>query len=85
MDESASLPLPHGANGIELGDLAIEFRADKVILFVKFSGDRYTLHSGRESGVLDVHRTWRDKSGDQASRAFPGNLVPNSRSSRTRG
>jgi hypothetical protein len=55
--------LPHGANGFEFDDFAIEFRADKVILFRKSSGDHYTFHLGNQSGVLDVHRTWKDETG----------------------
>jgi hypothetical protein len=49
--------LPGGATGIEFGELALSFQADKVVLIVKSSNEHFTLHTGRESKVLDIHRT----------------------------
>jgi len=64
MGESASLnSLPHGADGIEIGDFAIQFCKDKVIAFKRTAGDHFTIHAGTNSGVIDIHRTWRDPSG----------------------
>ncbi|MCC6363162.1 MAG: hypothetical protein IT165_06525 [Bryobacterales bacterium] len=63
--DGAEQVLPHGAKGLEVDDLVVEFLADKVIVLVKSSGDHYTLHSGKNSGVLDVHRTWKDESGQE--------------------
>jgi hypothetical protein len=57
--------LPHDAVGFDLGDLAIEFRPDKMVLVRRLVGDHYTIQLGAPSGVLDVHRTWRDDSGQQ--------------------
>jgi hypothetical protein len=56
-------PLPGGAQGIEFGDFAISFQADKVIFFAKSSNEHYTVHMGRESKVLDIHRTVIDSNG----------------------
>jgi len=55
--------MPHGAVGVDLGDLAIEFRPDKMVLVRRLVGDHYTIQLGAPSGVLDVHRTWKDESG----------------------
>ncbi len=55
--------LPHGATGIEFGNVVIEFRGDKVVVLAKDRGEHYTLHVGHKSGILDVHRTWRDPAG----------------------
>jgi hypothetical protein len=55
--------LPDGATGIEFGDFAIEFRGNKVIVLAKAAAEHYTLQFGRQSGVLDVHRTWTDTDG----------------------
>lgn len=63
MGKSATLILPHAANGIELGDFAIEFRADKIVAFRRTVGDHFTLHAGNNSGVIDIHRTWKDAQG----------------------
>jgi hypothetical protein len=54
---------PHGAVGFDLGDLAIEFRPEKMVFVRKLLGDHYTIQLGAPSGVLDVHRTWKDESG----------------------
>lgn len=59
----SAFSLPHGASGIETGDFAIEFRSDKVVAIARATGEQYTLHAGHDSGVLDLHRTWRDASG----------------------
>lgn len=50
-------PLPGGASGIEFGELALSFQEDKVIMISKSSNEHLTLHIGRESKVLDIHRT----------------------------
>lgn len=55
--------IPHGAIGFDLGDLAIEFRPDKMVFVRRLVGDHYTIQLGAPSGVLDVHRTWKDESG----------------------
>lgn len=55
--------LPKGAKGIEVDDFVIEMGRDKIVLLSKFAGDHYTLHAGNKSGILDLHRTWRDTNG----------------------
>jgi hypothetical protein len=55
--------LPHGATGIEVGNFVIEFGRDKVVALAKDRGEHYTLHAGHKSGILDIHRTWRDSDG----------------------
>jgi len=62
---SKPFSLPHGASGIELGDFVIQFGRDKVVALVKTQGDHYTLHAGHLSGVIDIHRTWRDIDGTE--------------------
>jgi hypothetical protein len=57
--------LPHGAIGLEVDDYAIEFRADKAILLRKKIGDHFTVQVGKNSGVLDLHRTWKDAEGHE--------------------
>jgi hypothetical protein len=57
--------LPHGASGIEFDGFVIEFRQDKVIALAKNRDEHYTLHSGEDSGVLDLHRTWREADGTE--------------------
>jgi hypothetical protein len=57
--------LPHGARGIQEGDFVIEFGTDKVILLSRSRSEHYTLQAGNNSGVLDVHRTWRDEGGTE--------------------
>jgi len=57
------MALPHGATGIEIGDLVVQVGSDKVIVFSKTAGDHYTLQAGSRSGIIDVHRTWRDEQG----------------------
>jgi hypothetical protein len=65
MMHDGQVPLPHGARGIEAGDLAIEFRPehDKLVLFNRSSQEHYTIHFGKTSGVFDIHRTWTDEVG----------------------
>lgn len=71
MTQSGPLNFPYGARGIEVGDFAIEFRADKIVALRKSAGDHYTLHFGNDSGILDLHRTWRDGAGkDQHQTVF---------------
>src|SRR5262245_50792479 len=55
--------LPHGARGIDLGDLALEEGKDKLVLIKKSATEHYTLHAGTASGIMDVHRTWTDERG----------------------
>jgi hypothetical protein len=64
MEQSVSA-LRHAAKGIEVGDFAIEFRGDKLVMFRRSSGDHFTLHAGHNSGVIDLHRTWKDAAGRQ--------------------
>jgi hypothetical protein len=65
MTPKPSFSLPHGASGIEFGDFVIEFRNDKVVALAKDRGEHYTLHAGHASGILDIHRTWRDPDGTE--------------------
>lgn len=62
-EKSNPLVLPYGARGIEAGPLAIEFTRDKVIFIFKSANEHFTLHEGKRSGVLDVHRTWTNEDG----------------------
>jgi hypothetical protein len=57
--------LPHGASGVEVGDFVINFCSDKVVALAKYGDTHYTLHAGHASGVLDLHRTWRDPDGTE--------------------
>jgi len=54
--------LPHGASGIEIGDLVIQAGKDKVVVLAKGRGEHYTLQAGHASGVLDIHSTSEDRS-----------------------
>lgn len=82
-----SFSLPHGANGIEVGDFVIEFLGDKIVALAKGTGEHYTIHLGANSGILDIHRTWRDADGQERHQtifamrhvvtpAFLGELTP---------
>lgn len=62
---SSTFSLPHGASGIEFGDFAIQAGKDKIMLLAKGRGEHYTLEAGHVSGVLDIHRTWEDRSGKE--------------------
>jgi hypothetical protein len=57
--------LPHGTSGIEVDNFVIEFGKDKIVVLAKARGEHYTLHAGHVSGVLDIHRTWRDPDGTE--------------------
>ena len=63
MNRKPSSLLPHGASGIEFGNFVIEFRADKIVAIARDTAEHYTFHAGGASGVLDIHRTWRDADG----------------------
>ena len=63
MTTAVPFKIPHRAVGFDLGELAIEFRQDKVIFIRKSLGDHYTIQLDTPSGVLDVHRTWKSESG----------------------
>ena len=54
--------LPHGAKGIEGDGFAVEFRADKIVFVPKAysKATHYTLHTGANSGVIDLHATGGD-------------------------
>jgi len=60
--------IPHGAVGFDLVDTAIEFRGDKMIFVSKTCADHYTVQLDTPSGVLDIHRTWKDESGREQHR-----------------
>jgi hypothetical protein len=51
--------LPHGAKGIDGEDFIIDFGADKIVFVPKSAGAgaHYTLHTGPDSGVIDLHET----------------------------
>jgi len=57
--------IPHRAKGIALGELAIDFQMDmdKVVFTKNSSHEHFTIQFGNNSGVLDVHRTWKDEAG----------------------
>lgn len=57
--------LPHGATGIEVGNLVLQQGQDKLVMFDKFSGEHYTLQAGTRSGIIDLHRTWDDENGNK--------------------
>jgi hypothetical protein len=57
--------LPHGASGIEIGDLVIQAGKDKVVVLAKGRGEHYTLQAGHASGVLDIHRTLESLKGNE--------------------
>jgi hypothetical protein len=58
-----TFPFPHGATGIEVGDFVLQVAAGKIVALAKDRGEHYTLHFGEASGVLDLHRTWKDEGG----------------------
>jgi len=64
--------LPHGARGIEGDDFAIQFGNDKIVLPRKSDGEgnHYTFHAGFDSGVIDVHETLIDASGQKTHRTL---------------
>jgi len=57
--------LPNCAEGIEIGDFVIEFRADKIIVLKRDAGEHFTIHAGLNSGVIDIHRTWTNPGGHE--------------------
>src|ERR1035438_8108771 len=57
--------LPQGARGIEIEDLVMEVGKDKIVMLRKSAGDHYTLQAGHQSGIIDLHRTWRDANGEE--------------------
>ena len=61
---SDGIALPHGAKGIEVDDLVIEQGNDKIVVLLKSQGDHYTFQAGTRSGIMDLHRTWRDEQGN---------------------
>jgi hypothetical protein len=54
--------LPHGAKGIEGDGFAVEFRADKIVFVPRADrkATHYTLHTGANSGIIDLHATGGD-------------------------
>jgi len=58
-----STVLPKGAKGIQINDYVVEFRFDKAMVIKRTTDEHFTLHAGDKSGVLDIHRTWRDSEG----------------------
>jgi hypothetical protein len=57
MEQRQPSSLPYRARGIEVGELAIEFLEDKVIVIPKGRNEHYTLELGVSSGVIDIHCT----------------------------
>jgi len=49
-------PLPHGAKGFELGDAVFLLADGKLVATAKGSSEHITLHSGGQSGMLDIHK-----------------------------
>jgi len=41
----------------------MELGRDKVVMLAKTAGEHYTLQAGHNSGIIDLHRTWRDTNG----------------------
>jgi hypothetical protein len=64
MSETGAL-LPKGARGIEIADLVIGTGKDKIVILSKTAGDHYTVQAGHNSGIVDLHRTWRDANGGE--------------------
>jgi hypothetical protein len=62
-DERAMLP--QGARRIDIADLVLELGRNKVVMLRKSAGDHYTLQAGHQSGIIDLHRTWRDANGGE--------------------
>lgn len=50
--------LPNGAKGIEAGNIILTTGRDKLIVARKGAEEHYTLQSGTQSGIIDLHRTW---------------------------
>jgi hypothetical protein len=55
--------LSYGAKGIEVGDFVLQQGKDKIVLLAKSSDEHYTFQVGTRSGIMDLHRTWRDQNG----------------------
>jgi hypothetical protein len=61
--------LPHGARGIDIGDLALRFGGDKAEFFLKSDGgSHHTLHAGFCSGIIDLHEALVDDAGQKQYR-----------------
>lgn len=61
-------PLPHGAQGFDLGGPAIHFGKRKLVLLPHPEDpykEHHTIHFGGKSGTIDFHRTWQDSDGDR--------------------
>ena len=69
-DSNVAELLPHNARGVDLGDFVMLFCADKTIVTRKIAGEHFTLHSGYKSGVIDLHRTWKDGQGCEQHRTI---------------
>jgi hypothetical protein len=72
--------LPHGAKGIEGEGFAVAFGGDKIVFVAKpqpqgqpddeDTEKHYTFHSGPDSGVIDLHETTLDDSGQKLYRTL---------------
>jgi hypothetical protein len=59
MDQRAQLPeLPHGARGIAVGDVVVQFCGDKIVVAAPTIEGHYTLHFGNRSGILPGILVW---------------------------
>lgn len=64
--------LQHGAKGVESEEFAVEFRGDKIVFVVKSAGGgkHYTLHTGPDSGLIDLHETHPEADGAERHRTL---------------
>jgi hypothetical protein len=64
--------LPHGEKGIEGEEFAVEVGADKLVFVPKSAGGgrHYTLHTGPDSGVIDLHETQAPPDGQEQHRTL---------------
>lgn len=57
MRNSGRSSLPRGVRGVDLGDAAVVFAREKLVLISKGTPEHVTLHFGIDSRILDIHRT----------------------------
>ena len=63
MSNSSSNTVPVGVQGLDLGEVVILFRDDKLVLAVKGASEHTTLHFGPSTQVLDIHKTRVEEGG----------------------